>query len=175
VEVSAFAPAKTASDRWLWVGLMTPYKRADLAVEAFNALGLPLLMVGEGAMAADARRRARSNITIVPRLSFDELRQAYASCRALVFTPEEDFGIVPVEAMASGRPVLAYGRGGVLDTVEPGRTGLYYENQTVESLIEGVRALDAWLPNFDPTDAVESAARFSPSAFDAGIVKATAG
>jgi glycosyltransferase involved in cell wall biosynthesis len=173
VETSLFHPAAEVGTRWLWVGQMTPYKRADLAVDAFNALGLPLLMVGDGKMAPALRRRAGSNITIIPRMSFDELRAAYASCRALVFTAEEDFGIVPVEAMASGRPVLAYGRGGALDTIDAGRTGAFFETQTRDAVVAGALALEAWLPNFDAADAVRSALRFSPETFDAGMLEAT--
>jgi len=169
VAVDLFKPSPDVTDRYLWVGQMTPYKRADIAMEAFNRLGLPLLMVGEGEMAADLRRRAKSNITIVPKLNFDQLREAYATCRALVFTAEEDFGIVPVEAMASGRPVLAYGRGGALDTVAPDVTGQYFDYQTADGLIAGVEALEAWLPHFDPQAAVSHVRKFAPEQFDAGI------
>jgi glycosyltransferase involved in cell wall biosynthesis len=175
VEVSLYKPAPEISPSYLWVGQMTPYKRADLALEAFNALGLPLLMVGEGAMLRDLKRRARPNVTIVPRLPFEELRRAYASCRALVFTAEEDFGIVPVEAMASGRPVLAYGRGGVIDSITPGLTGLFFKEQSTESLIAGVQAMEAWLGDFNPAEAIHSAARFAPERFDAGVRAVIAG
>jgi glycosyltransferase involved in cell wall biosynthesis len=174
VDTSLFHPVDEPSGRWLWVGQMTPYKRADLAVDAFNLLGLPLLMVGDGPQAGALRRRAGPNITIVPRLDFDALRAAYASCRALVFTPEEDFGMVPVEAMASGRPVLAYGRGGAIETVEAGRTGAFFGAQTVESIVAGVEAMESWLPRFDSAEAVRSAARFAPEVFDRGMLEATA-
>jgi glycosyltransferase involved in cell wall biosynthesis len=174
VETELFHQTGEIENRWLWVGQMTAYKRADLALDAFNALGLPLLMVGDGEMGEALRRRAGPNITIIPRMSFDELRNAYARCRALVFTAEEDFGLVPVEAMASGRPVLAFGRGGATDTVTPGRTGLFFDEQGVDAVVDGVRRLEAWLHQFDPADAVRSAGRFSPSAFDAGILEATA-
>ncbi|WP_422785813.1 glycosyltransferase [Rhizorhabdus argentea] len=172
VDVDLFRPSTNIEDRYLWVGQMTPYKRADLAVDAFNELKLPLLMVGEGEMAAELKRRAGPNITIVPKLDFDRLRLAYSRAKALVFTAEEDFGIVPVEAMASGRPVLAYGRGGALDTVVPGSSGLYFAEQTTESLVEGVRTMEAWLPGFDPAAAMNQARNFSPDKFDAGILGA---
>jgi glycosyltransferase involved in cell wall biosynthesis len=174
VDTTLFGVAESVGDRWLWVGQLTPYKRADLAVDAFNQLGLPLLMVGDGPMAKELRRRAGPNITITPRLGFAALRDAYAGCRALLFTAEEDFGIVPVEALASGRPVLAYGRGGALDSVDPGRTGDLFDHQTVESVVTGVEALERWLPHFEPACAVRSAERFSPAAFDAGMLTATA-
>ncbi|MFD1958697.1 glycosyltransferase [Novosphingobium panipatense] len=99
-------------DSYLWVGQLVPYKRPDLAVEAFNRLGLPLTVVGDGPMAAGLRRAARPNVTIVPRLDFTSLRRVYARCRGFLFTAEEDFGIAPVEVMASGRPVIAYRKGG---------------------------------------------------------------
>jgi glycosyltransferase involved in cell wall biosynthesis len=172
VDTSLFHVSTTIEARWLWVGQMNAYKRPDLAVEAFNAMGLPLLMVGDGDMAKDMRRRAGPNITIVPRLNFDELRRAYAQCRALVFTADEDFGIVPVEAMASGRPVLAYGKGGAVDTVEPGRSGLFFQEQTVESLIDGIERMQAWLGEFDPTAALTCARRFSPERFDDHFMEA---
>jgi glycosyltransferase involved in cell wall biosynthesis len=175
VDTALYHRAETIAPYWLWVGQMTPYKRADLAVDAFNALGLPLLMIGDGEMAGEVRRRAGPNITIKERVSFEELRRAYAECRAMVFTPQEDFGIVPVEAMASGRPVLAYGKGGVLDSIEPGRTGLFFEEQSLEALIDGVERMEAWATDFDPDAAVAAARRFSPERFDAGFMAVVEG
>ena len=131
-------------------------------------------MVGDGEMAADIRRRAGPNITIKNRLNFDELRKAYAQSRALVFTAEEDFGIIPVEAMASGRPVLAYNSGGVRDSVTDDESGILFDVQTPDSLIEGVERLEAWLPSFDPAVAIRQAQRFAPERFDEGIMKAVA-
>ncbi len=176
VEVDLYTPVPPdqVTDRYLWVGQMTPYKRADIALDSFNQLGLPLLMVGTGEMAAELRRRAGPTIEIVERLDFNGLRRAYATCRALVFTAEEDFGIVPVEAMASGRPVIAYGCGGVLDSVVPQRTGIFFEEQNAGSLAEAVRTFEDWLPGFDPVAAVQQARRFAPAHFDAGILQALA-
>lgn len=166
VDVDLFSPSDTIDDAYLWVGQMVPYKRPDLAVDAFTRTGQPLVMVGDGAMRRKLEARAGPNITFIPRLGFDALRRAYARARALVFTAEEDFGIVPVEAMASGRPVLAYGRGGVRDSVIPDLSGQFFDDQDVESLIDGIAALERWLPDFDPAAAVASARRFAPEHFD---------
>jgi glycosyltransferase involved in cell wall biosynthesis len=174
VDVDQFGKRDEVDRRYLWVGQMTAYKRADIVVEAFNKLGLPLLMVGTGELANKIRQKAGPNIEIIPRLDFDKLREAYARCRALIFTAEEDFGIVPVEAMASGRPVLAFGSGGARDSVVPNESGLFFDRQDAESLIEGVEAMERWLPDFDPDRAIAGAARFAPEFFDAGIRSALA-
>jgi glycosyltransferase involved in cell wall biosynthesis len=172
VEVDLFAPESTIHDHYLWVGQMTPYKRADLVVAAFNELGLPILMVGQGEEAAKLRRLAKPNIRIVDKLDFPSLKHAYASARALIFAAEEDFGIVPVEAMASGRPVLALGAGGALDTVLPDVSGQFFHEQTCSALIEGVEQFERWLPHFDPAAAIDRARQFAPEYFDRGILEA---
>jgi glycosyltransferase involved in cell wall biosynthesis len=174
VDVELFTPSLSLDDHYLWVGQMVPYKRPDLAVEAFNRLGLPLLMVGDGPMLKKLRAIAGPNIRFEARMDFDRLRQAYARTKALVFTAEEDFGIVPVEAMASGRPVLAYGRGGAVDSVLPERTGLFFEQQEVESLIDGIERLERWLPHFNRHDALARANLFAPNVFDEKIAALTA-
>lgn len=166
VETSLFTPSIDVDEYYLWVGQMVPYKRPDLAVDAFNANGLPLLMVGSGGMARALKARAAPNVRIMDHLDFASLKRAYARARALVMTAEEDFGLTPVEAMASGRPVVGYARGGLLDTVENGRTGIFFESQETEALIEAVARMEEFLEYFDPRHAVEQAARFSPASFD---------
>ena len=170
--VERFQPSADVGPGYLWVGELAPYKRADLAVEAFTRLGLPLTVVGDGAMARSVRRGAGANIRFISRLDFAGLREAYAKCRALVFTAEEDFGIVPVEVMASGRPVLAYGAGGALETVVPEVTGMFFGPQTVDGLIEGIERFEAWLPSFDPRDAIAHAAGFSEARFRSHLLDA---
>jgi glycosyltransferase involved in cell wall biosynthesis len=174
VDTRLFTPSLDIDDEYLWVGQMVPYKRPDLAVEAFNKTGLRLLMVGEGSMLKKLKAIAGPNIRFQERLNFDGLRQAYARARALIYTAEEDFGIVPVEAMASGRPVLAYGRGGVLDSVVEGETGLFFGRQDVDSLIDGLERFERWLPHFDPHQAVARSNLFAPEHFDAKILAAVA-
>jgi glycosyltransferase involved in cell wall biosynthesis len=172
VAVDEFRPSANVSDRYLWVSQMTPYKRADVALEAFNRSGVPALMVGDGEMFKFVSANAGPNVEVRKRLSFAELKDAYATCKALVFTPEEDFGIVPVEANVSGRPVIAYGRGGVTDSIVDGKTGLYFMEQTVDGLLGALERFEKWLPEFRPEDAVENAARFAPDVFDRGIMAA---
>jgi glycosyltransferase involved in cell wall biosynthesis len=172
VAVDEFTPSGEVDEQYLWVGQLVPYKRPEIAVEAFNRLGLPLLMVGDGALASRIRARKRDNITMVSRLGFSELKRAYRRCKALIFTAEEDFGIVPVEVVASGRPVLAYGGGGALETILDGVSGLFFAEQTADSLIDGVERLEQWLPDFRRESAMASVTRFSPEHFDVGILQA---
>ncbi|MBA3056072.1 MAG: glycosyltransferase family 4 protein [Sphingomonadales bacterium] len=173
VETSLFTPSLELDDFYLWVGQLVPYKRPDIAVDAFTANGLPLVVVGSGSMAKSLRARAGPNIKFVDRLNFNELRQAYARCKALVMTAEEDFGITPVEAMASGRPVLAYGRGGVLDSVIEEQTGIFFDQQTSVSLAAAVEQMERFLPHFNSLDAVRQARRFAPEEFDAKMAALT--
>jgi glycosyltransferase involved in cell wall biosynthesis len=175
VETALFTPSTEIDDYYLWVGAMVPYKRPDLAVDAFNANGLPLLMVGQGSMLKGLKAKAKPNIRFAERLDFNALRRAYARARAFIITAEEDFGIAPVEAMASGRPVIALGRGGALDTVVAGRTGVFFEHQESESLIAAVTEMEQFLRGFDPRDAVAQAVRFAPEVFDERIKRFVAG
>jgi glycosyltransferase involved in cell wall biosynthesis len=140
VEVDAFsiAPVGELSDYYLMVGELVSYKRPDLAVRAFNKMGRKLIVIGGGEMLDEIRRLAGPTVTVLGPQPFDVLRKSYARCRALIFPGEEDFGMVPVEAMASGRPVLAYARGGALETVIPGVTGAFFKEQTEEAIIASV-------------------------------------
>lgn len=173
VDVDAFAPAPEAEigDYYLWAGELAPYKRPDLAVEAFRKLGLPLLVIG-GSEKQRARlaKTAPDNVTFMGKVPFDTLKHHLARCKALVFPGEEDFGIVPVEAMASGRPVIAYGRGGALDTVVDGRTGMLFKDQSVDGLANAVRAFEeSDLADAPPDVFTIHAKRFSEGAFVEGV------
>jgi glycosyltransferase involved in cell wall biosynthesis len=150
-------PTSRVDDYYLIVSRLIPYKRIDLAVDAFTKLGIKLKIVGSGGRDLPAlRARAGRNVEFVGRVSDTELKQLYAGCRALVFPGEEDFGIAPLEANASGRPVIAYAAGGALDTVVDGRTGVLFEHQQVESLIGAIRRTEA--TTWDP-DALRAHAR----------------
>lgn len=135
-------------DYYLFVGRLIPYKRIDLAVDAFTRLGIRLKIVASGGRDLPAlKARAGPNVEFVGRVSDDELKELYARCRGLVFPGEEDFGIAPLEANASGRPVIAFAGGGALDTVIDGQTGVLFERQEVDCLINAVRRAEEtdWL------------------------------
>jgi len=122
----------------LIVSALVPYKRVDLAVAAYNASGRPLKVVGVGGDWDKLRAAAGPNVELLGRRSDEEIRSLYQRCRLLVFPGEEDFGIVPLEAMACGRPVVAFGRGGALETVVGDETGVFFDALTIDSLNQGV-------------------------------------
>lgn len=171
VATHLFSQSNHVSDRYLWVGQFTAYKKAELVIEAFNRLGLPITMVGTGELEGRLKEMANPNIEFVPRLCLDDLRTAYAQCRALIFPTEEDFGIVPVEANASGRPVIAYGSGGATETIVDEQTGLFFKEQTVESLIDAINRFEDWLPDFCPSAAMTNAERFSTEEFERSFME----
>jgi glycosyltransferase involved in cell wall biosynthesis len=172
VDVEQFHRSDAVSDEFIWVGQLVPYKRPDIAVDAFTRSGRKLHVIGDGSMLADLKKRAGPNIRFTTRMKFDQLREAYATARALVFTAEEDFGIIPVESQAAGRPVLVYGRGGGTETVVDGVTGLYIAEQTAEAVMETLDRFDIWLPGFDPAAAILQAQNFTRARFVEGFLAA---
>jgi glycosyltransferase involved in cell wall biosynthesis len=155
---------------FLWVGAFAPYKRLDLVLEAFGALGLPLWVAGSGQEAARLGALP-PNVRMLGQVRDDALPGLYRDARALIFPGEEDFGITPVEAQASGRPVIALGRGGALETVTP-QTGLFFAEQRVDALVQAVRRFEAFEPTFDPRAARANAERFSKDRFQAQLRQA---
>jgi glycosyltransferase involved in cell wall biosynthesis len=135
-------------------------KRIDLAIEVFNRTGYPLKIIGSGPEGKKLRSIARSNVEFLGWQPDEVVAKYYSNCRALIFPGEEDFGIVPLEAMASGRPVIAYRRGGALETIVPygqkdktggnAPTGLFFHEQNVDSLIEAIKQFEKIEMDFDP-------------------------
>jgi glycosyltransferase involved in cell wall biosynthesis len=150
-------------DYFLVVARLVPYKRLDAVIEAFNRLGLPLKVVGQGRQRAQLEAQARSNIQFLGAVRQEELAQLFARCQALIWAEAGDFGITPVEAQATGRPVIAYAAGGALETVLPGETGLFFEQQTPEAIAAAVRAFDS--AYFDPARIRRHAAQFDVQVF----------
>ena len=164
VDVDQFEPLPDAvGDSFLMVGELVPYKRAELAVEAFNQLGLPLTIIGGGERLQAIKHLAGPTIRVCGPQPFEVLKSEYARCRALIFPGEEDFGIVPVEALASGSPVIAYGRGGATETVVDGLSGVLFEQQTAQAIVDAVRRFD--MISFDPLKIAHSARRFAADNF----------
>ena len=151
VAVDDFSISEQRDDFYLMVGQLVRYKRADLAVEAFTRMGKRLVVIGEGEQLKELRRMAGANVVLLGHQPFDVIRDHYARCRALIFPGVEDFGMVPVEAMASGRPVIALRQGGALETVVDGETGIFFDQQTSESLAEAVLRFEACENDFNPS------------------------
>lgn len=165
VDVLAFDPDQPRGDHYLVLGQLVRYKRAELAVQAFNELGLPLTVIGEGEQMTELRRMARPNVRLIGRQPFEVIREQLQSCRALVFPGVEDFGIVPVEAMASGAPVIAYARGGARETVRDGITGVWFDEQNVASLKAAVARIESGALQFDPQVLHQHALAFDRARF----------
>jgi len=166
VDVDAFEvlPKDEVEDYCLMAGELVGYKRPELAVEAFNRSGRRLVVVGGGEMLNELRRIAKPNVAILGPQPFSTLRHLYSRCQALIFPGEEDFGIVPVEAMASGRPVLAFRRGGATETVVDGVTGLFFDEQSIEAIIEVEQR--ARTIEWHPTEIATYARSFSNEVFE---------
>lgn len=165
VDASFFTPGGSGGggDYFLVVSRLTPYKRIDLAVEAFNGLDSRLLIVGDGSERRKLQAKARSNISFVGAPAREVVRDYMRNCRALVFPGKEDFGITPVEAQATGRPVIAFGGGGALESVVDGVTGVFFEEQTPEALRQAVQR--AVTQPFDPDAIRQHALQFDRKVF----------
>lgn len=164
VAVEDFAPA-APQDFYLCCSQLVPYKRVDVAIAACNRLRRNLVVVGEGSELRRLRAMAGPTVRVLGAQPFDELRRLYATCRALLFPGEEDFGIVPVEAMASGRPVIAFGRGGVRDTVKDGVTGILYPDASEEGLTAAITRFEREEALFNSAVICAHAENFSAARF----------
>ena len=169
VETDYFRPANLDGDYYLIVSRLVPYKRLDLAVAAFNELDLPLKIVGGGPARARLERQARPNVEFLGRLPDEEVKRLLAGCRALVFPGEEDFGIVPLEALAAGRPVIAFRAGGAAETLRDGETGVFFDEAAPRSLVNAVNRFKFLA--FDKDKLRAQALKFDKRVFQAKIDK----
>ncbi len=169
VKTNLFYVADHPDKYFLMVGRFLPYKRFDLAIEAFNQLGWPLKIVGDGPERKKLQKKAKGNIEFVGLVNDEKLRKYYTYCQAFIFPQEEDFGITAVEAMAAGRPVIAYQGGGALEIIQPGLTGLFFEEQTPEHLIKALERFKS--ADFNPWLIREKAMGFDEEKFKERIKK----
>lgn len=167
VNVSQFYLSDTKGDYFLMVGRLIAYKRHDIAIQAFNELKLPLKIIGRGPELERLKKIAGPTIEFLGRVPEEDLPKYYAECRGFVFPQEEDFGIVAIEAMASGKPLLAYRGGDIVEHMEEGKMGEYFEAQTKDSLIEAVKRFDE--KKYDPAYIREKAKIFDKELFKATI------
>jgi glycosyltransferase involved in cell wall biosynthesis len=180
VEISRFRLGKKKENLFLIVSSLVPYKKIKLAVEAFNRLGYPLRIIGTGPEEKKLRVIAKSNVEFMGWQADEVVAKSYSACRALVFPGEEDFGIVPLEAMGCGKPVIAYGKGGILETVvdydlprQNGKnaTGLFFNEQNVDSLIDAVERFGRIEREFDPLSIRNHALQWDREIFKEKIKK----
>jgi glycosyltransferase involved in cell wall biosynthesis len=166
VDVDYFtASPRQPEDFYLFVGQLVAYKRADLAIAAFARLDRRLIIVGDGPQRHRLEASAPKNIRFIGWTTDEELRSYYARCRSLIFPNEEDFGIVPVEAQAAGAPVIAFAKGGALETVFDGQTGVHFSDPTPAGLQAAITRFESIAPTLSPTACLANSRRFSREIF----------
>ncbi|MBL7115520.1 MAG: glycosyltransferase [Kiritimatiellae bacterium] len=172
VDVHRCTPDETTTSECsfdLVVSALVPYKRVDLAVEAYSRLGYPLKVVGTGTEFDHLRKKAAGNVEFLGWQTDESVLELYRSCRMLIFPGEEDFGIVPLEAQACGKPVVAFRKGGATETVNDGVSGVFFDEQSVESLAQAVEACAS--TTWNPRAVRQHAEQFGPQQFIDGLTR----
>ncbi len=169
VNVSKFQISNKVGNYFLMTGRLVSYKKFDLAIKVFNLNGLPLKIVGIGPELKKLKRIAGKNIEFIGLVSDEYLAQLYSGAMACIFPQEEDFGIVPLESMASGRPVIAFGSGGALETVIDRKTGIFFNEQTEQSFQAAIEMF--YTLKFDPEICRNQAEKFDVEVFKNNIVQ----
>lgn len=171
IKVSGYKISENTKGYFLAVGRLIPYKKFDLLVETFNQIGLPLKIAGTGIMERELRAQAKENIDFLGYVNDRELKTLYSEAEALLFPQLEDFGLTAVESMAAGRPVIAYGKGGSLDSVIDGKTGILFDEQTPESLKDAIEKYQRNKSDFIPLEIRKHAENFDQKVFEKRLME----
>ena len=175
VDIRNFSVSRKDKGFYLIVSGLVPYKRIDLAIEAFNNTGRKLVIIGTGNVEKKLQAKAGKNIEFIGHADTSALKEFYSNCSAVIFPGEEDFGIVPVEAQACGKAVIAYGKGGALETIvpldarKPEATGVFFYEQTPEALIEAINIFEKNKDKFIPESIRENSMKFDRDIFKQSI------
>ncbi|MGG6292913.1 glycosyltransferase family 4 protein [Leptolyngbya sp. AN02str] len=165
VAIDRFQARSVRDDFYLTISRFVPYKRVDLTVQAFTRLGLPLVVIGDGPTREQVTSQGSSNVVFLAPQSDAVIEDYLQRCKAFVYPAEEDFGITLVEAQAAGAPVIAYGKGGAAETVISGKTGILFNEQTVDSMVSAIQQFEDGQFTFQLEDLRQQAERFSPDRF----------
>lgn len=168
VELGRFKPSETLDEAYLCAGQITPYKKIELAVEAFNRMGKRLDVIGAGA-SEKLKALAGPTVRFLGPVNDEEMERRLARCQALIFPGVEDFGIVPLEVMASGRPVLAFARGGATETVIDGGTGLLFHEQSADAIIDAVKRFESGAVTGTPEEYRAHVAQYGRDVFESRL------
>jgi glycosyltransferase involved in cell wall biosynthesis len=169
VDVNSYFIADSIRDYYLYAGRLISHKRVDVAIRACNRLKRKLVIAGDGLERAELEKIAGDSIQFVGRVTDEQLKELYAECKALIFPSDEDFGLVPVEAQAAGRPVIALRAGGALETVIENETGIFFDKQEENSLVDAILRFEK--RTFDPRAIKQYAMRFDMSEFQRQIIE----
>ncbi len=168
IDVAAFSISQKPGEYYLYVGRLISHKHVDLAIRACNQLNRKLIIAGDGFERGNLEKIAGSSVQFIGRATDAQLKTLYSNCRALLFPSDEDFGLVPVEAQASGRPVIAYRSGGALETVIESQTGVFFDEQNLDSIVRAMLQFETM--EFDPVVIRENAKRFDLKSFENKIL-----
>lgn len=163
INTDFFELEENKKDFYITASRLIPYKKIEIVIEAFNKLGLNLKVIGSGPKEEEFKKLAKGNVKILGRVSDEDLKKYYREAKGFIFAAEEDFGIVPIEAMASGTPVIAYKKGGATETIVENKTGVFFNKQDVESLIKALESFDK--KHFNYKDIRDYSLKFSDKRF----------
>jgi glycosyltransferase involved in cell wall biosynthesis len=165
VHTERFKSSETRGNYFLTVCRLVPYKRVDLIIDAFNRLGFPLVIIGDGPELGKLKNLAKSNVSLLPFQPQNKLAEFMAEAKAFIYAAEEDFGIAAVEAQAAGCPVIAFGRGGLTETVVDGISGTFFFEQSTDAIVQAVQEFEKVTANFQRPLIIKNAERFSSALF----------